>query len=220
MTHFILMLTQHDETVKNAFELYDELRETGVHYVGFKDVGLPIDQLTALNAKMQADGRETMLEVISLSEEDERRSAEAALEIGVDYLVGGTRPEMLLSIAKGNALKLFPYVGRVVGHPAVLEGAIEDIVIEAKNTEATGVHGINLLSYRYVGDPIAVTKAVVSAIHVPLICAGSVRSVEQIHALRDAGAWAFTIGGAVIERAIVPSGTLTEQIDAVLDAAA
>lgn len=219
MSEFIFMLTHDDETVADALNIYKEIRDTGCHYVGFKDIGLPKDELKELNRLMHEDGHKTMMEVVSLSEADERRSAESAMDIGVDYLIGGTRKELLKEATAGSGIKLFPYIGNVVGHPAKLEGTIEDFVAEAKEAEAFGVEGINLLAYRYVGDAEALTKAVIEAIKIPLICAGSVRSVRQIETLRDMGVWAFTIGGAILEKEIVRGGSLVEQIEATLHAA-
>jgi hypothetical protein len=114
------MLTHDDETVADALSIYKKIRETGCHYVGFKDIGLPMDELKELNRPMQEDGHKTMMEVVSLSQEDERRSAASAIEIGVDYLIGGTRRELLKEATAGSGIKLFPCIGNVVGHPSSL----------------------------------------------------------------------------------------------------
>ena len=39
MAHFVLMLTHDDTTVDNAAEIMPTLADTGLRYVGFKDVG-------------------------------------------------------------------------------------------------------------------------------------------------------------------------------------
>ncbi len=80
--------------------------------------------------------------------------------------------------------------------------------------------GINLLAYRHVGNGLAVTRAVQGAVDVPLICAGSIASLERVREISAAGIWAFTIGGAVMDCAIVPGASLGEQVDAVLAATA
>ena len=41
MPEFVFMLTHDDATVEDAFEVYDEVRDTGLHFIGFKDVGPP-----------------------------------------------------------------------------------------------------------------------------------------------------------------------------------
>ena len=50
----------------------------------------------------------------------------------------------------------------------------------------------------------------------PLIVAGNVDSMERIRELKELGVWAFTIGGAVMERKIQIAGDEQEQIKPVL----
>lgn len=66
----IVMLTHHDQTVENAEELFASLKETPVTHWGFKDVGLPHDQMNKLVRQMRAAGKVTYLEVVSLSEQE------------------------------------------------------------------------------------------------------------------------------------------------------
>ncbi|HEX6868266.1 MAG TPA: hypothetical protein VF119_05645 [Candidatus Limnocylindrales bacterium] len=98
MIEFIFMLTRNDATIPDAAAVYDTLRDSGLRYVGFKDIGLPPAQLRALAETMRRDGREVFLEVVSERAEDEIRSVEAALEIGVDWLLGGTHAEEALAL--------------------------------------------------------------------------------------------------------------------------
>ena len=48
------------------------------------------DKLRALTDAMHTDGRPAFLEVVSTTRDDELRSIETGLAIGVDYLLGGT----------------------------------------------------------------------------------------------------------------------------------
>ena len=80
---FIFMLTHNDETVPDAHAVFEQLRDSGLRYVGFKDVGLPVSELRTLASTIRASGREVFLEVVSLDREAELRSAAAALEIFV-----------------------------------------------------------------------------------------------------------------------------------------
>ena len=98
MLEFIFMLTKDDQTVPDALEVYEGLRETGLRYVGFKDVGVPIDTLRQLAEAIRGDGRTVVLEVVSLSTDDEVRSVRAGLELGVDIVMGGTHPEAVLPL--------------------------------------------------------------------------------------------------------------------------
>ena len=220
MTEFIFMLTHSDRTVPNARAVYDEVRHCGLRYVGFKDIGLPVDELKALSAAIRADGREVMLEVVSEAEEDELRSVHAALEIGVDWLLGGTHPDAALEILAGTDVRYCPFPGRVIGHPSLLRGSIEDIAGDAERlTSRPGVHGLDLLAYRYDGDVEALTSAVQERAHGPVIAAGSVDSLERIRALSRIGVWGFTIGGAIFDGRFAGAPSIPAQIEAVLEAA-
>jgi NAD(P)H-dependent flavin oxidoreductase YrpB (nitropropane dioxygenase family) len=122
-------------------------------------------------------------------------------------------------ILAGTGVKFWPYVGRIVGHPCLLRGTVEEIVADTKRAAELGVDGINLLAYRYDGDVEELTRAVVAAADLPVICAGSVDSVERIRALEACGAWAFTIGTAALDGALVDGAPLSGQLQAALEAA-
>ena len=208
MAHFILMLTQHDETVDNAFDAYDSLRDSPVRYVGFKDVGLPVEDLKRLAERIRADGRKVMLEVVATSEATELESVQAALEIGVDYLLGGRHVEEALKLLSGSAVRYFPFAGHTKGHPTILTGTVEEIVEDARRLASLpGVHGLDLLAYRFAGKeaPAELTRRVVDAAGVPVIAAGSIDSAARIQATIDAGAWGFTVGSAIFQRAFADS---------------
>jgi phosphoribosylformimino-5-aminoimidazole carboxamide ribonucleotide (ProFAR) isomerase len=115
-------------------------------------------------------------------------------------------------------VRFFPYVGRIVGHPCLLRGSVEEIVADTERAAALGVDGINLLAYRYDGDVDALVEAVVSATDLPVICAGSVDSAERIRALAGHGVWAFTIGTAALDGVLVPGAPLGEQLALALSA--
>jgi 4-hydroxythreonine-4-phosphate dehydrogenase len=218
MSEFILMLTRDDVTVPDARALYRDLAATGVRHVGCKDVGLDLVELRELIAEIRADGHVSYLEVVAETPDATLASARAAVEVQPDYLIGGTLVEPVQAIIAGSAIRFFPYVGRIVGHPCLLGGTIAEIVADAQRVEAQGVDGINLLAYRYDGDVPALVRAVQDAVSIPVICAGSVDSLDRVAALRDLDVWAFTIGTAVLDRAIVPAAPLAVQVRAVLGA--
>lgn len=219
---FIFMLTSNDRTVENALDVYREIRHTPLRLVGFKDVGVNRETLRALTNAIHEDGRSVFLEVVSTSLADELASIEAALEVGVDYVLGGTNPDEALAVIGDNQIRYFPFVGVVVGHPSELQGSMEDIAAHAKElTDRPGVHGLDLLAYRHeTVDPAELTRAVVTSSSGPVIAAGSVDSVERIRALRDAGAWAFTIGGAIFANQLPGAPSLAAQIEWTLEVAA
>jgi hypothetical protein len=221
VTEFIFMLTHSDRTVPNARAVYDEIRDCDLRYVGFKDIGLPIESLKELSAAIRADGREVMLEVVSEAKDDELRSVRAALEIGVDWLLGGTHPDEALEIIAGAAVHYCPFPGRVIGHPSLLRGTIDEIADDADRlTSMRGVHGLDLLAYRHDGDVEALTAAVNQRAHGPVIAAGSVDSLERIRALVGIGVWGFTIGGAIFDGRFAGAPSIARQIDTVLAAVA
>ena len=219
MIEFIFMLTRDDKTLTDARDVYASIAGTGVGHVGCKDVGLPREELQALMSDIKGNGHTTHLEVVSESEEATLASARAAAEIGPDYLIGGTLIEPVQEILEGTGIRFFPYVGRIVGHPCLLRGAIDEIADDARRAEQLGVNGINLLAYRYDGDVDALVEAVVDATSLPVIAAGSVDSQARIQALDERGVWAFTIGTAALDGVLVPGRPLEDQLRYALEAA-
>jgi len=217
---FIFMLTRNDETLADAREVYASVAAAGVRHFGCKDVGLPRKELEALLSDIENNGHTSYLEVVSESDEATLASARAAAEIQPDYLIGGTLIEPVQEIIAGTGIKFFPYVGRVVGHPCLLRGSIQEIADDARRAEALGLDGVNLLAYRYDGDVEALVDAVVSNTSLPVIAAGSVDSVERIRALARNGVWAFTIGTAALDGVLLPEEPLQAQLELALEAAA
>ena len=220
MAEFIFMLTHNDETVANALEVYDALRDTAIRHVGFKDVGASPKALAELAGRMHADGRTVYLEVVSVSADDELRSIQVARDIGVDVVMGGTHVDEAIELLAGSALRYFPFPGRIVGHPSVLDGTIDEIATSAANLGAReGVHGLDLLAYRHAGPVEPIIDAVVRASASPVVVAGSIVSEDQIRALTNLGAWGFTIGGAAFEQVLPAGPAIREQVEWALEAA-
>jgi phage tail protein X len=222
MINFIFMLTHSDATVPNALEVLEELRGSGLEYVGFKDVGASTEQLQKITDAAHEQGLEVMLEVVSTSVEDERRSLEAAVEIGVDWVLGGTNPDLGTEILAGSEAQYCPFPGTVVGHPSVLQGKIVEIAADtARLTQTPGVDGVDLLAYRHETANIqALVEAVVAASEGPVIAAGSVVDFDQVALLARAGVWGFTIGSAIFENKLPGGPGVVGQVRAVLDASA
>jgi uncharacterized membrane protein YgdD (TMEM256/DUF423 family) len=203
VSEFIFMLTRDDVTVEHATDVLATVRDSGLRYVGFKDIGPPPEALARVTEDAHAAGMEVMLEVVSTSLEDEMRSLRAARMIGVDWVLGGTHPRQGAALLEGS-VRYCPFVGTVTGHPSVLSGDIEEIAERAAAlTVLDGVYGVDLLAYRHhSADPVALTRAVAATAQGPVIVAGSIASLEQIAVVEAAGAWAFTIGTAIFEGAL------------------
>jgi hypothetical protein len=86
-----------------------------------------------------------------------------------------------------------------VGHPTKLTGMAHEIVEDAEQLCALeGVHGLDLLAYRFAGDAPGLACQVVQAVKKPVIAAGSIDRPERVQAMRAAGMWAFTVGSAYL----------------------
>lgn len=213
----IVMLTYNDQTVKNAIALFNELKSAPVLNWGFKDVGLPRGEMKQLVENMNAAGKTTFLEVVSLSEEEGLAGAKLAVECGFDILMGTVFFDSINDYLKNKPVKYYPFPGHVHSHPSILDGTIDEIVEHAKSMEAKGVDGLDLLTYRYTGDPVALLKEVVKATSIPIVSAGSIESYRRIAEVRDAGAWGYTIGTAFFEKKFIPDGSFNDNMMAAWD---
>jgi 2-keto-3-deoxy-6-phosphogluconate aldolase len=75
-----------------------------------------------------------------------------------------------------------------VGHPTKLTGMAHEIVEDAEQLCALeGVHGLDLLAYRFAGDAPDLARQVVQAVKKPVIAAGSIARPERVQAMRAAG---------------------------------
>ena len=196
---FIFMLTRNDRTVADAAIHAETALRVGIRHIGFKDVGLPFDALAGLTRQIQEGGASVYLEVVSLDRYSEIRSVKAAIDLSVDHLLGGTHAEDVLPLLEGTAIGYYPFPGRIVGHPSILEGSQAEVVKSAVSlTSHPGVAGLDLLAYRSAGDAPALMTALCRAVAKPVIVAGSVDRPDQIAAIRQSGAAGFTIGTAAL----------------------
>jgi hypothetical protein len=222
MINFVFMLTHSDSTIEDALDYVDDVSTTGLRYIGFKDVGATPQRQRWIASAARDAGFETMLEVVSTSREAEVASVRAALAAGVDWVLGGTNPDAVLPLLEGSSVHYCPFPGRVVGHPSVLEGSIDEIADSAAALTSTpGVFGLDLLAYRHASADIAeLTRRVVSSSRGPVIAAGSVVNDAQISTLATAGAWGFTIGSAIFDGLFPGAPDIAAQVRHVLKVAA
>jgi hypothetical protein len=161
------------------------------------------------------------LEIVSLDETSEATSATLAAELGVDHLLGGTRPEVVLPLLAGTGVAYWPFPGPVVGHPSRLEGSIEEIVASAqKLTSLSGVFGLDLLAYRFAGAAERLIQDVVRSVSKPVLVAGSIDRPDRIASVVGAGAAAFTVGTAILDHAFARNSPLSTQIEVICQAKA
>jgi hypothetical protein len=217
VSHFVFMLTHGDRTVGNAAEIVPTLVDTGLRYIGFKDVGADAARQRELTSLCHDAGFEVMLEVVSTTKEDELASLRAAAEAGVDWVLGGTHATDGAGILP-DGIRYCPFPGRVVDHPSVLLGTIEEIAADAERLTALDhVTGLDLLAYRHpTADTIALISEVVRRSSGPVIVAGSIASIERAQAVGEAGAWGYTIGSAIFDGLLPGAPSLVDQIRHVL----
>ena len=196
---FIFMLTRNDRTVDSAQAYLDIALDSGVRHIGFKDIGQPLATLQRLNRGIREAGGHSYLEVVSQDRESELASVRAALELDVDFLLGGTHVADALPLLAGSRIRYYPFPGQVHGHPSILGGSREAIARSARQlADLPGVHGLDLLAYRADVDVPALI-ADVCRVDVPVIVAGSLDSAERIQLVCRAGAAGFTVGTAALD---------------------
>ncbi len=218
---FIFMLTRDDRTVLDALEVLDAIGALGLRHIGFKDLGADADLLRELNRRIKAEGATSYLEVVSTTPAACLASARAAVEIGVDRLLGGTDVDAVLALLEGTGIRYYPFPGAPRGHPTMLGGRPAAIAADCEAFMAKGCAGVDLLAYRATeAEPLDLVRAARRSLGGGLlIVAGSVDQPGRIRALAEAGADAFTIGSAVFNGAFSPrKGALVSQLRDVLAA--
>jgi hypothetical protein len=218
MAHFVFMLTHGDRTVDNAAEIIPTLADSGLRYIGFKDVGADLARQRELTALAHDAGFEVMLEVVSTSKEAEMASLRSAAEAGFDWVLGGTHGAETAGMLP-DGVKYCPFPGRVVDHPSVLLGTVDDIAADAEELTALDhVSGLDLLAYRHPSaDPLELIRRVSASSRGPVIVAGSIASVERAVAVSEAGAWGYTIGSAIFDGQLPGAPSIADQVRRVLE---
>lgn len=212
----ITMLTYKDETVKDAFTVFDQCADLPSELWGFKDVGLPMERMKQLVQRMKAKGKTVFLEVVSLTEQECLDGAGLALECGFDYLMGTVFYESVFRLMKNRSSRFFPFCGRVSGHPSILEGATAEIVEDGRRMQELGVDGFDLLAYRYTGDAEKLAQEFIRGVRLPVVMAGSIDGFARLDAVKRLNPWAFTIGSAFFDQKFVPGGSFREQMAGVI----
>jgi hypothetical protein len=217
---FIFMLTRDDRTVQDCLELIDLIGPVGLKHVGFKDVGVSPEVLSALAKAIHASGATSYMEVVSTTPEACLASARVARDLGVNRLLGGTQVDEIMGILAGSDTEYYPFPGRPEGHPTKLGGTPAEVEAQCRDFVVKGCAGCDILAYRATeADPIDLVKAARRGLGPDkyLIVAGAVTSAERIRAVESAGADAFTIGTAVFNGSYSPTkGSILSQLRDVL----
>ena len=221
MIEFVFMLTRQDRTILDCLEVFEEIKSLGLRHVGFKDIGVDMETLRRLTREIKATGAVSYLEVVSTSEEACLRSVRAAVELGVDRLLGGTNVEAVLEAIRGSNISYLPFPGKPHGHPTVLDGTPAEIESDCRRFADCGCAGADLLAYRAAeANPVDLVRAARAGMpdsHV--LVAGSIDSPGRIRDIARAGADSFTIGTAALEGSFSPrKGALKSQLTDIVQA--
>ncbi len=213
----IVMLTHNDKTVPNAIEVFEACKETKAKYWGFKEVGIPVEEMKDLVNRMKAAGKTTFLEVVDYTEDGCLAGAKTAVECGFDILMGTMFFPSILEYLADKSIKYMPFVGDIHDRPSILEGSIESIIGEANTLIPKGVYGFDLLGYRYTGDAEELNERFVKEVDAPVCLAGSISSYDRLDRVIAYNPWTFTIGSAFFDNKFGEGLSFAEQIDSVIE---
>lgn len=213
--NLIVMLTYNDKTVQNAYDIFEQCKDSKAEFWGMKEAPLPLSEMKRIFDRMKACGKVTALETVAYTEEACLSGAAAAAACGCDILMGTKFFDSVNNFCCAKGLKYMPFVGDVDGRPSILQGSAESMLTEAHRCLKKGVYGFDLLGYRYTGDASRLNSCFVSGLDVPVCIAGSVDSFARLDELKAVKPWAFTIGSAFFENKF--GNTFKEQIDTVCD---
>jgi hypothetical protein len=212
----VTMLTNNDETVKDAKEIFLECADLDCEYWGFKDIGLEQQAMKDLVQEMKKKKKITCLEVVTLTEPECLAAAKLALECEFDYLMGTVYYPSVGALMKGKKTKYSPFCGRVHGHPSILEGSPEEIAADGKRLESLGVNALDLLAYRNKDRAEEGIKKLIQAVKIPVVVAGSIDSYERLDKMKELDPFGFTIGSAFFSKKFVSGGSFRQQMEAVI----
>lgn len=216
MSKLIVMLTYNDETVKNARRVFDDCKDLPVEFWGFKDIGLPKDEMKSLVKDMKKAAKTTFLEVVTLTEDMCLEGARIAYDCGFDYLMGTVYFDSVMAYCQDHHIKYLPFCGRVYGHPSILAGTPDEIAEDALKLQNAGCAGTDVLAYRHKENPVEVIRALLNKVDFPVCVAGSISTFDRIDLVQDLNPWTFTIGSALFEGKFGADKSFRGQLQAVI----
>lgn len=213
----VVMLTYDDVTVKNAYDVFESCKDLPIHHWGFKNVGLPKDEMKRVASAMKEAGKMVFLEVVTYDEESCLDGAKTAVECGFDCLMGTLYFESVHKYLDEHGVEYMPFVGKVSGSPSILEGTNEEIIEDAKQMMAKGIKGFDILAYRHVVDGEKLAREFCAAVDAKICIAGSINSFARIDTMFDIAPWGFTMGSALFDKKFVSDGDFRTNLKAVSD---
>jgi len=213
----IVMLTYHDQTVKDAAEIFESCKDLPVQDWGFKNIGLPTDDMKTLVALMKKVNKTTYMEVVTYTEEECMAASKLAIECRVDYLMGTVYYPSVHNMLKEAGIKYMPFCGKVWGNPSVLGNTIDDVVESAEKLASVDVFGTDILAYRFVGDPEALLNRFMNEVKMNTVVAGSIDSYARIDYMRELRPYGMTMGTALFDKKFVAGGSFRDNLKVLYD---
>ncbi len=213
----VVMLTYNDVTVKDAYDVFESCKDLPVQHWGFKNVGLPKDEMKRVVQAMKDVGKTTYLEVVTYDEDSCLDAAKTAVDCGFDCIMGTVYFDSIHEFLKQNNIKYSPFVGKVSGSPSILEGTNEEIIQNARDLMAKGIDAFDILAYRHIIDGQKLAYAFCAAIDAKVCIAGSISNFARVDIMFDIGPWGFTMGSALFDGKFVPDGGFRANLKAVSD---
>ncbi len=213
----IVMLTNHDKTVANAAEVFESCKSLPVQDWGFKDIGIPTDEMKKLVKLMKDANKTTYLEVVTYTEEECLRGANIAIECEFDFLMGTVYYESVHKLLKDANVKYYPFSGHVWDNPSKLGDSVEGIAESGMQLQSKGVDGTDILAYRFIGDNVEeLIESFMKSVTFPVVIAGSIDSRERLDYMKRIKPAGITMGSALFAKKFVPNGTFCENLEYVV----
>ncbi|MDE7414667.1 MAG: hypothetical protein K2N05_12880 [Muribaculaceae bacterium] len=210
----IVMLTFNDMTVDNAEEIFESCKHLPVTFWGFKEKPIGRERMKNLFSRMKQCGKKTVLEVVEYDREGALAGLDAAVDCGVDMLMGTKfYPEVAAGCQRAG-IKYLPFIGNIEGRPSVLKGDIEEMTEEAEKVMEQGAFSVDLLAYRYPGDVERLIDNINKVCGGKLCVAGSIDSFRRLDVIKKLKPEWFTIGSAFFNNKF--GDDLPTQIETVL----
>lgn len=201
MTELIAMLTHDDKTVENARAVFDSAAAAPTEHWGFKDTGLPQQELALLARDMKQAGKTVHFESLEEEESACLAAAEFAISEGLDYLIGMAYHRSVAELLSKSGVRYLPTCGARSGVPRMLHGTISEIVTDAR-TVRSNADGVTLSLYRWTdGDPSDLGEAFVREVPSPVIVTGSINSKKRLDEIARLAPWGITVGSAIFDDA-------------------
>lgn len=199
MIELIAMLTHNDKTVSNARSVFADAVDAPTQHWGFKDTGLPTEELALVARDMKQAGKTVHFESLEEDESACLAAADFAVREQLDYLIGMAYHASVAKVLAQGGVGYLPTCGARSGIPRMLHGTIDEIVADA-NRVRIDVDGVTLSLYRWTdGDPEALGEAFIGSVQGPVVITGSINSVQRMDTIAKLAPWGITVGSALFD---------------------